>query len=1173
MSDQSAKHASTEMRWGLALSGGGIRSASFALGVLKALASCKMPASLPGASGSAAGNPPTRLSVLERLQIMSTVSGGGFTGGFLTRLLLKLNMSEVAALLRESQPGSDQRDPPGGLSWMRAYSNYLTPRKGLMGGDTLALLGRIAGPMLIVQLMFAVLGVAAVCVMLAALALLMMLPGSLANGVSVIIALFSAVFVLVLVHSVPKSERPKATWLNMEHHPKLMAVNCFLIAMILPGVDTQVRSLHDYWPTIPILGFVLLILAQWTRIRARSGGWWPVATLASSAVVFGGLYATVQIAEVADRQLGAHASVLVYFVFAPSALAVVAYLALSVFQVLAGAAVNSLEREIWARSCGRCVAMLLVGWTLPLTIIVATPLLLAEVERQVSLAAPAIGSWLLALASSVLFQRHSQKPAQTSAGRWTALIGVVPYLLLLLLFIAIAQVAWLLLNAAFTGNLGSLAELAGLLQILASIEFFYVGVLLLLALVFSAIIDANRIGNNMFYADRLARAFLGAARNASERKPEATTGFDPDDDVLLAESHGPFPGLQHLICTAANVGRNAPLDWQDRRAASFVLSAKGSGHESPELRKSEMAKPMKLDAALGSQRALAAQLSLARAMAISGAAVNPGAGFVFTPGWRMLLTVFNARLGWWVPNNAVAATGRRKFLQWFPLLAEFFGYTDLDSANVHLSDGGHFENLGIYELVRRRCRFIIATDCGADPNYEFEDLGRAVRLCRVDLGAEIRIDVSGISPDGGGRAKRACAVGTINYVDGAQGIFLLLKPVLTGQEPADVRQYAVSSPKFPQHSTADQFFDDAQFESYRQLGFVVAAEALRPLFARDGTDGQEEELLNRLVRAWTPAAPVSDSAFSHHAQTIARIFEELGKDPELAYLVDEFYPEWGPVALASSANAEPELPSDSRLLIRGFGLCQSLIQLMEQVFLDLKLDRFHDHPDNQGWMNVFHHWSWSPTFRLTWVLTQSIFGARFVDFCERHLELDEAVESGRVVPLESKLEPGLGLAALRAAVQGQDGQGNDVQACLNHYEIDLIETHIDQLAKDPECASKSYQLCVFSYPLRVKQGDRRLSVCVGYSVLERSIGEEDPDQEWRLLAIRIRDHLRKLGHSRRFQAGLAKIGVIADGERMLEQYGELKVTRSALNDFAAEFNRMASVVQPSTQSSPPVVND
>jgi hypothetical protein len=151
---------------------------------------------------------------------------------------------------------------------------------------------------------------------------------------------------------------------------------------------------------------------------------------------------------------------------------------------------------------------------------------------------------------------------------------------------------------------------------------------------------------------------------------------------------------------------------------------------------------------------------------------------------------------------------------------------------VNLSDGGHFENLGLYEMVLRRCATIIVVDGSQDPAFHFDDLGNATRKIRIDLGIPIEF------PDGVPIAKeiaaasKHCAAGRIVYsaVDGhgaKDGTLIYIKSSLTGNEPRDVLTYAAENPLFPHQSTADQWFDESQFESYRRLGAHVVEEVFQ----------------------------------------------------------------------------------------------------------------------------------------------------------------------------------------------------------------------------------------------------------------------------------------------------------------------------------------------------------
>jgi len=217
-------------------------------------------------------------------------------------------------------------------------------------------------------------------------------------------------------------------------------------------------------------------------------------------------------------------------------------------------------------------------------------------------------------------------------------------------------------------------------------------------------------------------------------------------------------------------------------------------------------------------------------MTISGAAVSPNQGYHSSPPVTLVLALFNVRLGWWLGNPGPA--GEEKFrragprLYFGPMVSELLGWTDRSHEYVYLSDGGHFENLGLYEMVLRRCHCILVSDAGCDPESALEDLGNAIRKIRTDLGISIELDQAAFkiaargvpNPDG-----RYCAVGSIHYKDADgpnadDGTLVYLKPGFYGDEPKDIFNYATAHPTFPHESTSDQWFSESQFESSRALG-------------------------------------------------------------------------------------------------------------------------------------------------------------------------------------------------------------------------------------------------------------------------------------------------------------------------------------------------------------------
>src|SRR5579862_71704 len=213
-------------------------------------------------------------------------------------------------------------------------------------------------------------------------------------------------------------------------------------------------------------------------------------------------------------------------------------------------------------------------------------------------------------------------------------------------------------------------------------------------------------------------------------------------------------------------------------------------------------------------------------------------GYHSSPTLAALLTFFNIRLGWWLGNPGIAGNadyhrnGPKSGVYYW--IREAFGLTNDASPYVYLSDGGHFENLGLYEMVLRRCKIIVVSDAGCDPTCSLEDLGNAIRKIRIDQGIDIKIEEFGILSRQGlteGQVGKYCAIGTIDYeaVDGPPaigepsraGTLIYLKPAIYGIEPKDVFNYQKSNKAFPHEPTSDQWFSESQFESYRVLGLHI----------------------------------------------------------------------------------------------------------------------------------------------------------------------------------------------------------------------------------------------------------------------------------------------------------------------------------------------------------------
>jgi hypothetical protein len=222
----------------------------------------------------------------------------------------------------------------------------------------------------------------------------------------------------------------------------------------------------------------------------------------------------------------------------------------------------------------------------------------------------------------------------------------------------------------------------------------------------------------------------------------------------------------------------------------------------------------------------------------------------------LLLALFNVRLGLWAPTPNKGRWFERQPRLWpFYLLREALSQTNDLGTYCYLTDGGHFDNTGLYALVERGCRYVLVLDDGADVAPCFSDMGEAIRRCRIDFGAEIMLE-AGVTEFGktanGGLAGVHLVRGRIRYAEShlrmlgwsdaeradSEGVVIWVKPVVTADDPVDVRQYKLENAAFPQQTTADQWYDESQFESYRALGYQSLAGALDRLPSPPQTFGE-----------------------------------------------------------------------------------------------------------------------------------------------------------------------------------------------------------------------------------------------------------------------------------------------------------------------------------------------
>ncbi|MBF0284773.1 MAG: hypothetical protein HQL51_09970 [Magnetococcales bacterium] len=339
--------------------------------------------------------------------------------------------------------------------------------------------------------------------------------------------------------------------------------------------------------------------------------------------------------------------------------------------------------------------------------------------------------------------------------------------------------------------------------------------------------DINRISMHRYYHDRLREAFMPSRIEMGPPYGDDECSLSPTDPNLFELSdlacaykknnlvwdvQTPY----HLINTTLSVMTSSDAKHRGRGGENFIFSPLYCGSKATGYRQTK-------DYADG-------KFTLATAFTISGAAVDPNTGATRFGPLALLMTLFNVRLGYWATNpNRDRNKQSRSSLNWFYLIMREMFQTRMheNASHVHLSDGGHFENLAAYELIRRKCKLIVIGDAGADPKCTYDTLGLLVEKVRVDFGVRITIDTSPMNPrdkkeDRLQRSQSPYVVGTIHYPGEKgkiPGVLVYLNTVMFDGLPEDINTYKRMNPEFPEQTTADQFFDEVQFDAYRELGY------------------------------------------------------------------------------------------------------------------------------------------------------------------------------------------------------------------------------------------------------------------------------------------------------------------------------------------------------------------
>ena len=1000
---------------GLSLSGGGIRSATFCLGVLQRL---------------------KEMDLLRRMDYLSTVSGGGYIGAWLLA-----NVHRTSYWLT---PGTNWHDS---LEHLRRHSKYLAPESGILSADTWVIWGTWIRNAVLIQL------TAVACLMTlftAALCLSLTFDwlGRAPYSAFLLVPLLGLLVFSILKSLVQqrhggklqqrKSSTGKRSATGKKDKIVILAwLASFVSAAMLWNQAQGIFRNQDYstivmqglrnWDPLVALVFfaAFLMLAVVSVCPAK----WPQAATVSTWSKLLGKIASISlfgaVMSGATSYLCISAVVYIFghmdtfhardwyaYVFGPSLVMMAVTLSMVVFIGMIGRTSEDWRREWWTRF-GSWLAIWGAGI---LAVGIAAIFAPAIVEYLSNLGHryvkwTAVATWVASTVGGLIAGNSGRTKGETAGSNKTleviARLGAAVFIVGAVIGVSVLLRAVLVLLWSKTNSDDGWDQLQSLLSTngyfcLTSAGAYCapwpaviaLGVLTALSFIFCWRFNLNVFGLNQFYSNRLVRCYLGATRwMPGLRDPHPFIGFDGDDDLEISSLHtpavdssieGPLPfrGPFPIINCSLNLGGSSDLAVQSRQSASFIVTPLYAGSDRAQVGYAPMLPfngktdrfrdnptnnlQQKPDNGFGDG------LTMGRAISISGAAASSNMGHNTSPLVAILLTMFNVRLAWWFPNP-----GRKKWMSDSPyfslsyLLLEFLGLADEKSNYVNVSDGGHFENLGIYELVRRRAKVIIACDAECDPEMNFESLGNAIRLCKVDFDANIELDVSSIRKQSNGKSLAHCAVGRVTYNNGSVGYLIYFKASLTGNEETEIQQYQSAHQDFPHESTLNQFFTEDQFESYRRLGHHVAESALLSV----GTTDNLVHMASRLWDTWAPSS-VASGAFLAHTKTLDGIWERFRiNDATLGRLFAEL-----------NAN-KPSVPSSS-LSNEQLCACMELLQLMENVFVDLRLDDYWYHPDNRGWALLFTMWAKSPLFRDAWRRTRHTYGIRFEYFCGSRLGLE-----------------------------------------------------------------------------------------------------------------------------------------------------------------------------------------
>jgi predicted acylesterase/phospholipase RssA len=934
---------------GLALSGGGIRSATVSLGILQKLA----------ATG-----------FLKHVDYLSTVSGGGYTGSALTWWLRGTHHSPTPFNTDANFPFGtvDPADPENSetpappLQYLRTQGQYLTPSKDISIWSGISIFLRAIFLNLLVWIpvtaliMLVLYGIGRLPFMQGLPWMVRMLAPEALTGLADTVGSRGAVelnqtvpafFLFLLLLSIlafgifligclghsllswnskpPASDNngkapanktnPKT--LQWYHWPvtglvlllglafavtTILWVNPIIEPMFAGGREID-RSLLPSAMTASRmkLGFALLsglalavFYLLWRTTRLNSLRWFGPNDITGMLAVLGGLAACLVFAYIHG---GSHGdSLLSYwlqFIFAVASIVFGYYLVSTLIRYFLRYGQFG-ERKSFASTQPLTVEYLhygsrrqhernfgkILSWGVMLAIIGSLPLVHSYIGYKIGGTGAALG--LIFAAGGNIWGRIA------GHGRLTSLFIVI----------GSALICYGVLLIGYSFALDAMAEGAEAMPraVLAGS--------IIVALLTGWFANTNHIGLHRFYRDRLMEAFLPdyedewrdhvndfkPSQPASERPPYENAPSRGANDFRIVDAW-PSPekaeakedsGPYHIVNTNLVLSNSLQRHYRLRGGDNFILSPLHFGSSATGWRS-----PKETDFH---------DLSLASAMAISGAAANPrggagGRGLTRNSFVSLVMNLLNVRLGYWVPNpnHRIWKFMPKRPNHFWPggiyALGNAFGYGYReDSYWVELADGGHFENLAVYELVRRRCGLIIVCDGGQDNASSYADLVTAIQRVGEDFGARIHLDVeinsgkgskfqwqksspaqiiakasNGDFPKGAEFAERGYFVARIDYGKERgskgwpkQGVLVYLKSSLIKTLDARAKGYAGANAEFPNQTTADQFFDPEQFEAYREVGYRICEQMLEELelawLFRDGRPSLKELRRNHRFR-------------------------------------------------------------------------------------------------------------------------------------------------------------------------------------------------------------------------------------------------------------------------------------------------------------------------------------